>query len=174
VAVFTLGEYQVEVPEDFGPRIVSLRRGGGDEVLAILGPDSVIEHPGGTYRFRGGHRLWAAPEIAASTYASDDEPCRVVQDGDRVTVTGSPDSAGLAKTMSLTAEDDTLVVEHTIEREHDGTLVAAWGITQLPLGGTALIPLEGPPTSPIPNRSLILWPYTDLADDRIRFRHNGV
>ena len=172
MATFALGDYKVDIAEDFGPRIVGLRRAGGGEVLASLGPDSVIQHAGGVFRFRGGHRLWAAPEIPASTYASDDEPCTVVSDDDRLTVTGEPDSAGLAKTMSVTLDGDALLVEHTIDRENDTALFAAWGITQLPLGGTALVPIEGPDTSPLPNRSLILWPYTDLGDTRLAF-HGG-
>lgn len=174
MATFALGDYQVDIAEDFGPRIVGLRRAGGSEVLASLGPDSVINHAGGVFRFRGGHRLWAAPEIAASTYASDDEPCTVVFEADRLTVTGVPDSAGLAKTMSVKPEGDALLVEHTIDREHDSGLFAAWGITQMPLGGTALIPIEGPDTSPLPNRSLILWPYTDLGDTRLGFQAGRV
>lgn len=170
---FDLGEYQVDVAEDFGPRVVGLKRGDSTEVLVTLGPGSIIEHPGGVFRFRGGHRLWAAPEIAASTYTPDDASCDIVFDDDRLTVTGSRDSAGMVKTMTLVPDGDGLLVEHTIETDHDA-LLAAWGITQLPLGGTALVPLQGPDTSPLPNRSLILWPYTDLEDPRLGFRNRGI
>ena len=174
MATVTLGDYHVEVAEEFGPRIVGLRRNDGDEVLAILGPEAVIEHGGGTYRFHGGHRLWASPEIAASTYASDDHPCSVTVEDDSLTVSAEPDAAGLAKSITVRPDGDSLVVEHTIERDRDGVVMAAWGITQLPLGGTALVPLDGPDTSPLPNRSLVLWPYTDLHDSRVRFVRSGV
>lgn len=174
MAAFTLGEYQVEVAEEFGPRIVGLRRGGGTEVFVTLGPEKMIEHPGGIFRFRGGHRLWSSPEIAASTYAPDDHPCSVtVEDGD-LTVSAQPDSAGLIKTITLKSVGDCLVVEHVVEHDRDGMVMAAWGITQLPMGGVALIPLDGPETSPLPNRSLVLWPYTDLHDSRLRFVQTGV
>lgn len=171
---FDLGEYKVDVAQDFGPRVAGLKRGvAAADILVTLGDDSIIEHPGGVFRFRGGHRLWAAPEIAPSTYASDDAPCLVVFDDDRVTLTGTRDPAGMVKTVTLVADGDGLLVEHTIEADHD-SLFAAWGITQLPLGGTALVPLEGPDTSPLPNRSLILWPYTDLDDPRLGFRNVGI
>lgn len=174
MATVTLGDYHVEVAEEFGPRIVGLRRGEGDEVLVSLGPDAVIDHAGGIFRFRGGHRLWASPEIAASTYASDDHPCNLTVGEDSLTVSAEPDGAGLAKTITVRPEGDSLVVEHVIERDRGGLVMAAWGITQLPIGGTALVPLDGPETSPLPNRSLVLWPYTDLHDSRFRFGQSGV
>jgi hypothetical protein len=174
VATVTLGEYLVDVAEEFGPRIIGLRRNDGDEALVSLGPESVIEHAGGVFSFRGGHRLWSAPEIAASTYASDDHTCSLVFEGDSLTVSAKPDAAGLAKTITVRSAGDSLVVEHLIEPGHDGVAMAAWGITQLPLGGTALVPLEGPETSPLPNRSLVLWPYTNLNDPRLAFRQTGV
>ena len=66
---------------------MSLRRDNGPELFAQLGEDVVIDHPGsGIYRFHGGHRLWAAPEVPAITYASDDHPCVV----SRPATTGSP------------------------------------------------------------------------------------
>jgi hypothetical protein len=47
--------------------------------------------------------------------------------------------------------------------------MAPWAITQLRLGGTAIIPIDGD-TDPNPlqaNASLVLWPYTDLTDPRV-------
>ncbi|HET9260330.1 MAG TPA: hypothetical protein VFP42_09415 [Acidimicrobiia bacterium] len=173
MATFTLGDYQVEVAEEFGPRITGLRHRDREEVLVSLGPEPAIEHAGGVFRFRGGHRLWASPEIATSTYASDDQPCSVIVEDGSLTVTAPPDGAGLVKTITVTPDGNALQVGHSIERDHEG-VVAAWGITQLPLGGTALIPLDGPDTSPLPNRTLVLWPYTDLHDPRIHFGRLGV
>ena len=49
--------------------------------------------------------------------------------------------------------------------------LAPWAITQLPLGGVAILPQ---PTEPIdsdgvmPNRHLVLWPYTRWHDPRLR------
>lgn len=159
-----LGPYLVGVSTEYGPRVVSLRRDDGPEVLASLGPDSKIEHPDGIYRFHGGHRLWAAPEIANVTYASDDHECSVEVGKGRVTVTGPADTAGITKQLEITLGDGTLEVQHSVSGEGR---FAAWAITQLPLGGVAFLVLDGTETSPLPNRCLVLWPYTSVEDDRL-------
>ncbi|HKY47390.1 MAG TPA: hypothetical protein VJQ79_05325, partial [Acidimicrobiia bacterium] len=77
-----LGPYSIAAATAFGPRLASLRYRQGPELFAQLSDEVLINHPdSGTYRFRGGHRLWAAPEVPAITYASDDHPC-VVTTGD--------------------------------------------------------------------------------------------
>ena len=59
-------------------------RRGRRPVGATLGDDVVIRHPdSGVYRMRGGHRLWAAPEVPAVTYSPDDHRCEVVADPGR-------------------------------------------------------------------------------------------
>lgn len=163
-----LGRYQLGIAEGFGPRIVSLRRDGGPEVLARLGPESLIEYPGGTYSFHGGHRVWAAPELPDITYASEEHPCTIQTTEGKVRISAPPDGAGLVKEMELEPDEDGLLVKHSISSEATGWNVAAWGITQLPLGGVAVVPFKGEETSPLPNRQLVLWPYTSIADDRLQ------
>ena len=163
-----LGSYRLGVANDFGPRIVSLRRDDSQELLAQLDDGYVLEYPGGIYRFHGGHRLWAAPEYPEVTYANDEHACEVtVQDG-MVTLSGPPDDVGLIKSIVVTNKDDSLVVEHRITGGDVSRELAAWAITQFPLGGTAILTLTGENTGPRPNRSLILWPYTNLGDPRLR------
>ena len=176
VSTATLGDYQVDIATDFGPRVVGLHRAGGPQILAQLAPDVGIEHPGGRFRFHGGHRLWAAPERAEITYANDDHPCQVVIGEGSVTISADRDAAGVRKEVTVTADDDSLIVAHSIawQSTEIRAPLAAWAITQLPLGGTALVPLEGPDTSPLPNRQLILWPYTSPADERIRYGNRGL
>lgn len=167
----TLGSYHLGIATGFGPRVTSLRRDGGPEMLAQLESDNVLRHDGGEYVFHGGHRLWAAPESAAVTYASDDHPCQVSESDGVVTVVAPPDGAGLIKEVTLSAEGDSLVVEHRITA-HDGVVgsLAPWGITQVPLGGTALLPLVGPSNTRAANRFLVLWAYSSLEDHRVVLR----
>jgi hypothetical protein len=168
-----LGPHRLGVASEFGPRLLSLRTDGSPELLARLDSDHAIDSPRGKYRFHGGHRLWAAPEVPDVTYANDDHTCEVKVDGDRIIVIGPPDDAGLVKTIAITFRDGALVVEHTIEGA-SAQPVAPWAITQFPLGGTAILPLAGGDTGPQPNRSLVLWPYTALNDHRIRFEESVV
>ncbi len=169
MAEVELGPYRLAIAEDFGPRITSVRRGNGPEALATLEPETAIEHPGGVFRFRGGHRLWAAPETPAITYASDDHRCSVAFDGEGVRVTAPADDAGLVKELRVRDDGESLIVEHFIAGEVTGNMVAPWAITQLSLGGVAIIPLTGEETGPRPNRQLVLWPYTTMTDDRLHY-----
>jgi len=175
VPTATLGDYQLEIAIDFGPRVIGLRNQAGPEVLARLGPDARISHPGGVYRFHGGHRLWAAPEMPEITYANDDHPCHVDLGDESVRISAEPDAAGMRKEMTVIVQDQSLIVDHSLTRvAGDGDDMAAWAITQLPPGGTALLPVEGPDTGPLPNRGLVLWPYTSLTDERIRYVDRGL
>lgn len=172
---FMLGSYQLDIATSYGPRITSLRRIGGPEILANLGEDVSIEQVGESYVFRGGHRLWAAPETPAVTYAPDDHDCAVSNSNGSVTITAPPDRAGISKQIVVSESDDGLVVEHTLRFSSDiATPLAPWAITQFPLGGHAIMPLIGSDTSPLPNRNLVLWPYTKVDDSRVLFRSDAV
>lgn len=165
---FDVGPYRIAIATDFGPRITSLRLEDGPEMFAELGSDAVITHDTGTYHFRGGHRLWVAPEVPELTYASDDHPCSVEEVGGVITVEAPPDGAGLVKEMSLSLDEDSLLVEHRVTRaEGHFPPVSAWAITQVPLGGTAILPVTGADTTPSANRYLVLWPYTSFEDGRV-------
>lgn len=167
---FELGPYRLEVATEFGPRITSLRLEGGPETFIELGPDVATAWGDDAYRFRGGHRLWAAPEVPAITYAPDDHPCHVEEADGVVTVTGPVDAAGLVKEIAFSLDDDSLLVVHRLSAANGRALsLASWAITQLPLDGTAIVPLVGADTTPMANRYLVLWPYTSLEDNRATF-----
>ena len=168
-----IGRYRVEVATGFGPRLTGLTIDGGRELLAMLDPGAGLAlDGGGFYRFHGGHRLWAAPEVPAVTYAPDDHECSVVRDGEALTVSAPVDRAGLVKEISVAAVagGDALLVEHRLTRRGGPVDVAPWAITQFPLGGTVILPVSGPGGRLQANRSLVLWPYTDLRDDRLGWR----
>lgn len=163
-----LGPYHVEIATDFGPRVTSLRVDEGPEQFVDLGPAVALEHEGGSYQFRGGHRLWAAPEEPSVTYAPDDHACVVTEDDGVVRVVAPEDAAGLIKEIAISSDGDSLVVEHRMTRPGaEGLAVAPWAITQLPMGGTAILPYQAGGTGPTANRYLVLWPYTSIEDGRL-------
>lgn len=164
-----LGPYHLEIASDFGPRLTSLRLGDGREQLAILGSDVALDYPGGRYEFRGGHRLWAAPEDPEITYAPDDHPCEIASHDGVVSVRGPADTAGLTKEIIFSSDGRDLVVEHRLSAGEDGMRVAPWAITQFPLGGTAILPFEAEDTGARANRYMVFWPYTSIEDRRISF-----
>lgn len=168
-----LGPYELEIASAFGPRIISLRLGDGPELLAKLDRENAITYDGGRYEFRGGHRLWAAPEDPPVTYASDDHECEIERANGTVTVTAPPDGAGVTKSLEISADGRSLIVEHRLTSE-TVLRVAPWGITQLPLGGTAIVPFEADDSAPLPNRYLVCWPYTSLEDRRLTLGDEAV
>jgi hypothetical protein len=172
-----LGPYSVAAATTFGPRLMSLRYRHGPELFAQLPDNVVITHPdSGTYRFRGGHRLWAAPEVPAITYALDDHPCVVTTETDRLVITAPVDPAGLIKRVTVTLQGERLVVDHHLTNAGLRSVnVALWGITQFRLGGVALIPI-GTGVVHHPSQadsSLVIWPYTDLTDRRLSWRRQA-
>jgi hypothetical protein len=163
----SLGPYGLEVATTFGPRITGLAKEGGLQVLARL-PDTVLEHPGGNYRFEGGHRLWVSPEIPEITYANDSHQCEVVTDGDQISIVAPPDAAGVSKRMSVTLDGKKLKVTNEMGRPGAGPALAPWAITQFPLGGIAFLPLGGKDeTGAGANRYLVMWPYGSIDDSRV-------
>jgi hypothetical protein len=174
----TLGPYHLRVAVDFGPRALSFRRAQGPELFAQLRPDVTIDRPdSGVYRFRGGHRLWASPEIPAITYAPDDEPCSISDADGVVVVEGPADQAGLIKRIGFREDDDSVVVDHELGNGGEAPIqVAPWALSQLALDGVAIVPFWGPSDEHglSAGSSLILWPYTDLSDPRVTWHHSAL
>jgi len=152
-----------------GPRIIGLALPGGANLFAVL-PDDRAECPGaGTFSFRGGHRLWYAPEDLRRTYLPDDDPLTIVEvkDGARVTqrIEGS---TGIQKSLTITlpGDDAQVLVDHTLHNRGSAPVeLAPWSITQLKPGGTAVLPLAtglADTGGLLPNCHLVLWPYTRL------------
>lgn len=173
-----IGPYLIATTTSYGPRIVGVWRGESPEMLARLPEHLGIELPeGGTYRFHGGHRLWAAPEVPAVTYAQDDHRCEVATTANGLRITAPADTAGLTKEIRVGLEDDALVVDHQLINEGiEDVRIAAWGITQFQLGGTAVLPIGGalPSAGPQADRSVVVWPYTNLTDYRISWMDRAV
>lgn len=162
----------------FGPRLISLKRDDSPEILVELPPGLGIHNPGvGTFRFRGGHRLWASPERPEITHVPDDHSCLVTVDVDKLTISGPVDAAGFEKELQLSWDGTGLTVDHLLRWSGDEPITAgAWAITQLPPGGVAVLPLSGDDRGPPleADASLALWPYTRLDDPRLSWGERTV
>ncbi len=168
-----LGDFELLAARSIGPRIVSLSYKGSGNIFAELPGEYLDDLNGGRFNFYGGHRLWVAPEEPAITYMPDDHPVQVEASADGIELIQVEGAAnGLNKSVRIrsTAYNDVIVIDHIIR--NNGTSrqkIAPWAITQLKLGGTAAFPFKATvEENPLlPDRSLVLWPYTDIHDERI-------
>ena len=169
----TNGEIEVVVSTDFGPRVLELRRVGGENVFGLL-PDAPPKPTpfGDAWHIRGGHRLWLAPEDPVTTYYPDNAPLAVRGDVRAVVVTQPVEPhTHLEKEMALELLGGTRVrVTHRMRNR--GALavdVTLWALSVLRTGGVAFLPQ--PPFAPFPDallpaRPLVTWPYVKMSDPR--------
>jgi hypothetical protein len=164
---------RVDYLAEAGPRLVRLFLAGSEANLLAEAPDLSWETPFGEYYLHGGHRLWHAPEAFPRTYLPDNDGLavdefeggvRLRQPTERVT--------GIQKSMELRLDPDrpALTVQHSL---HNVGLwpveLAPWAITQVPLGGVAVLPQQAPvPSQYLPTRQLTFWSYTQVRDARLR------
>ena len=165
---------QLLISRSVGPRILSLKFIGGENILAEL-PDFVIDCPGsGIFRAYGGHRLWHSPEIPSRTYLPDDSPVEIcpIENGYCATQ-GVETKTGLQKSLEIQLQGDEssrVVITHRLSNQGLWPVTTApWAITQLKTGGVAILPQSYEETMQLPNRTLTLWPYTDLSSPNINF-----
>ncbi len=163
------------VTVDVGPRVIFLGEPDGENVLAEL-PDRTLDGPAGPFHLLGGHRLWTAPEVPARTYLPDDAACRLDTADGRVTVTAPDDGSGLERALGLGPVEGGIEIQHRLTNVASRPVeVASWAITQLPVGGMAILPLPARgPSAFEASHSLVLWPYTRLDDPRISFAPDHV
>ncbi len=164
-----------------GPRLVRLALADAAQNLLAEAPDVFWETPYGRFYIRGGHRLWHAPEKMARTYIPDNDGLQVtpLANGVRLEAPREPDTA-LVKTMTLTLDDarPAITIEHSLRNEGVWAVECApWAITQMRLGGTAVLPQQIGQLDEdglLPNRQLTLWPYTHWADPRLHLHDDFI
>ncbi|MEJ2209082.1 MAG: hypothetical protein P8129_08620 [Anaerolineae bacterium] len=170
------GSLALWVTTAVGPRILGLALHGGENLFAEL-PGVTFPCPGaGEYQVRGGHRLWYAPEYPPRTYLPDDDPVAVESTEQGLVVTQPPEvGTGVQKSMAiqLPGEEALVVVDHTIRNGGSRPLeLAPWAITQLKVGGTAILPQPAGPADEygvLANRHVVLWPYTAVEAPNVRW-----
>jgi hypothetical protein len=134
------------------------------------------------YMFRGGHRLWPAPEGPAC-YALDNtalEAEELPSGAVRLRAQPQPDAAGLQKELDLSLRGRgrrVRIVHRLINTGTEPQRIAPWALSVMIGGGTAILPLPvrgSHPKDLLPNQTLALWPYTNLADPRLTFGTRAV
>jgi hypothetical protein len=165
------GNLKLLVTQSVGPRILFLSFASSGNLLAEL-PDVAMDCPGtGTFHAYGGHRLWHSPEDPSRTYLPDDSPVEVTPVINGYLLAQDVEGkTGLQKSMEVRLVGDTpqVVITHCLSNHGLWPVTCSpWAITQLKTGGVAILPQVCEDTGVLPNRSLVLWPYTNMADPNV-------
>jgi hypothetical protein len=150
-----------------------LLRGSEGNWLAET-PQKKVATPHGDYFFRGGHRLWYAPERIPDTYQPDNDGLTVEELADGVCLRQPAEPhTGIRKSIAIHLDPcrAALTLTHRIENTGAQSIeLAPWAITMLKLGGVAILPQPVGAVDEhgfLPNRHLVLWSYTRINDLRL-------
>lgn len=168
------------VTVDVGPRVIAYSLNGMENVLYedverhAFNQDEGFEdyyYEGAKWYIYGGHRLWYSPEAFPNSYYPDNDPVRYTIDGNTIKLTPKPQAEnGVAYTMSFTLDENSskITASHTITNISDNEMeIAPWCLTVMDKGGIEIIPQSRQETGLLANRLLVIWPYTDITDDRL-------
>lgn len=162
---------------DVGPRILSYGHPASENVFKNF-PEQLGGSHEEEFLLRGGHRLWVAPEDAVRSYHFDNQPVDFTADESTGEIEiGSLQTCGgrIHKTLGIlmTGNGPEVVVRHTVRNDGDEPIrIASWALSVMQPGGMEIIPqppLGEHPRDLLPNRGLVLWPYTDMSDPRWNF-----
>lgn len=161
-----------------GPRIVRLMLGQSDQNLLAEVPDISWSNQFGEFFLRGGHRLTHAPESPRS-YVPDGAGLIVENLPNGVRLQTLEAATKIRKSMDIYLSPDRpqVTLHHRLQNAGDDTLeLAPWSITQMRLGGLVVMPICAAIDADglLPDRHIVVWPYTRWHDARLRVEDDGV
>ncbi|HOV27863.1 MAG TPA: hypothetical protein PK566_16085 [Pseudobacteroides sp.] len=163
-------EVNLVVTLEFGPRIIRFGFIGGQNEFCE-NADISVDSKYGKWMIRGGHRLWHSPENVPRTYIADNNPVKyeIIENGIHVTQEIEPWTQ-IQKEMYITLEPDRNKVNivHKLTNFNAWPVeLSTWTVTVMEPGGKEIIPLSKSSTGSLPNRSIVLWPYSRINDERV-------
>ncbi len=173
---------------DVGPRVIRYAFPGDRNVFVEM-PEQLGGSGEPDWKIRGGHRFWSAPE-GSHSYATDNGPVTYEKiSDDEVEITQPANKLfGFQKTLRVELQAGEVVkVTHLLTNITAVPLnIYPWVLSVMAPGGVALIPQPKLDLHPsefpdgravreeefLPNREMVLWPFTDLSDGRYAFSEN--
>ena len=159
---------------DVGPRIIHLSVPGGENIFGLMEEQAGLTG-GDEWRIYGGHRLWHSPEAKPRSYFPDNGPVEAMIEGETLRLIPPLETTtGIQKEIDITLVGDQPHVEvrHLLENRGLWPVeLAPWALSVMNLGGVAIVPQSTWPTPEnlLPNRLLVLWPYSDMRDERVHW-----
>jgi hypothetical protein len=167
------GVVELIATTDVGPRIIRFGFVAGRNEFGEY-PDQVGKTGGDQWNIYGGHRLWHSPERKPRSYSPDNSPIGAKVEGVRLILTQPTEPTTHIRKqiiVEMSADKPSVRVTHVLRNEGEWPIeIAAWALTVMAKGGTCIIPFprHDDPAGLLPNRGVILWPYTDCTDARLR------
>lgn len=174
------GIIEALVTLDLGPRIISFGFVGGQNImcdererLGGLCNEAYTEFFGEGRKWEnlGGHRIWLSPESYPETYLPDDRPLAYEATENGAVFLPLPDEQiGIVKTLEVKMENDKPTMQVTMKVKNISDTpkeFAIWALSVCSEGGTLIVPTNTNDTGLLPNRTIAVWPYTDMNSDRI-------
>jgi len=167
------GQVDIVATTEVGPRIIRFGfRGDGNQFWE--NPADRGARGGDEWRIFGGHRLWHSPETKPRTYVPDNTPIEyiIMSDGMRL-IEPVEKLTGIRKEIDIIMEPDEarVYVRHRLTNLGVWPVeLAPWSLSAMAPGGVGVFPMPVGPSDPfglLPNRTLALWPYTDMNDARV-------
>ena len=162
-------------------RISGLTLAGKQNLLADMSHQPPVSTPYGDFYFRGGHRLWHAPEAMPRTYAPDTGELKVTDISNGVILeTNTELGTGICKRIEIQLAPDkpSATLTHTLINDGLWAVeLAPWAITQFQLGGTVILPMpvgNVDEAGLLPNRNISFWSYSRINDPRLSLRDDYV
>ncbi|ABY94270.1 MULTISPECIES: hypothetical protein [Thermoanaerobacter] len=164
------GIIDVVATTDIGPRIV--RFGFENDVNEFnLDPKTIGLKGGDEYRYYGGHRLWHSPEDRKRTYIPDNDEVDWHEIENGVRLIQKPEKwVNTQKQIDiiLSPDESRVRLVHRITNLGAWPIeLSAWTITVLNTEGIEIIPQPNKDTDLLPNRQIVLWPYSKMNDKRV-------
>jgi hypothetical protein len=170
------GETELIVTSDVGPRVMRYGFIGGQNLFVEIA-DQMGKSGESWWAMRGGHRLWAAPEVKPDTYALDNGPVQATIGKGSITLLQPVEpETGLQKEIVVgydASSDGQVTVRHRLSNKGKQTRrLAPWALSQMAKGGAAIVafpPRGGHNEQLLPTHPLVMWAYTNFADRRWLF-----
>ncbi len=162
------GPVTLHAMKNAGPRIIGLQVGSGANLMAEVPLAGESEEE---FIPRGGQRLWHGPEDLFRSYQPDNSPIAYqFTDNGVVLIQDTEKMTGIQKTMAVEMVDGKgeLVVKYSLQNHNLWSIsLTVWPISQMRVGGFAILPLSIADTGLLPNRRLVFWPYTDIKSENL-------
>lgn len=172
------GHVKCIVTTDIGPRVAFWGFIDGMNEFYVSEED-ISRRNDKKYHAFAGHRMWHGPQIEPRCCMPDNDPVawEVTEDKKIILTEKTELETHIQKIMEVQLAEDLSEVTVTHRMINHGLWavdLTVWALTMMSPGGVEVIPFSNRKTDLLHNRTISLWPWTDMGDYRIRWGKQAV